>query len=178
MVNGGALRERCLRARQTDRSDVFPAFRSEARLSPPTWLAVGVSHDPPPPRRREETLQFSNGLKWSNPSPNATLVPRSRAVIVSWCAHGGGGRFHGEGTRVVLVLTAIIISMELRGGGGPVQVAGTFGRVFNPQIYTHFYLSRYRKLIFHDVLGWNRCCRSVHKTALWCFTRCVWKHRK
>lgn len=63
-------------------------------------------------------------------------------------------------------------------GGGPDQVAGTFGRVFNPQIYTHFYLSRYGKLIFHDMLGWNRCCRSVHKTALWCFTRSVWKHRK
>lgn len=127
MVNGGALRERCLRARQTDNSDVFPTFRSEARLSPPTWLAVGVSHDPPLPRRREETLQFSNGLKWSNPSPNAAFVPRSRAVIASCCAHGGGGRFHGEGTRVVLVLTAIIrgtsgrSGVELRGGGDPIR---------------------------------------------------------
>lgn len=98
------------------------------------WVISAVDamvNDPPLPPRREETLDFCNGWKWSKPPPpnNAAFVPRSRAVIarriISWRADGGGGRFHGEGTRVVLVLLCSFHSnypepfQAQNSGGGP-----------------------------------------------------------
>lgn len=59
--------------------------------------------EPPPPPRREKTLDFCNGWKWSHPPE----TPRLFLVHVALSLAGqfpGGGRFHGEGTRVVLVL--------------------------------------------------------------------------
>lgn len=74
--------------------------------------------------RREETLNLCNGLKWSKYPPlplppTPAFVPHSSPFItcclISWCTDKGRGRFHGEGTHVVLVcqsvhFTAIILS--------------------------------------------------------------------
>lgn len=71
--------------------------------------------------RREETLNLCNGLKWSKFHPPQLLhlfliqAPFITCCLISWCTDKGRGRFHGEGTHVVLVcqsvhFTAIILS--------------------------------------------------------------------
>lgn len=131
-------------------------------------------NDPPPPRRREETLRFCEGSKRRNPSPNAAFVPRSGAAIalriISRCADGGGGRFHGERTGSG---AALFISQLLSGAipgvpavgedlsanyvqNSPMPTRWSLERlgVFlspRPRVYAHFYSSRYRKLRFHDM---------------------------
>lgn len=53
-------------------------------------------------RKRSISVMARNGVT----PPLSLHFPRTVITrrIISWCADGGGGRFHGEGTRVVLVL--------------------------------------------------------------------------